>query len=64
MSGTRFDPVAHAKAMRAGGFWIDKSYDEFLQPTIAATPDKLALLAYRADRVGGAPLHLCASSAI
>ena len=53
MSGTRFDPVAHAKAMRADGFWIDKSYDEFLQPTIARTPDKLALLAYRADRAEG-----------
>ena len=35
MTGTRFDPAAHAKAMREGGFWIDKSYDEFLQPTIA-----------------------------
>jgi cyclohexanecarboxylate-CoA ligase len=53
MSGTRFDPVAHAKAMREGGFWIDKSYDEFLQPTIVRTPDKLALLAYRADRAEG-----------
>jgi cyclohexanecarboxylate-CoA ligase len=53
MAATRFDPVAHAKAMREGGFWVDKSYDEFLQPTIAATPDKLALLAYRADRAEG-----------
>jgi len=53
MTGTRFDAVAHAKAMREGGFWIDKSYDEFLQPTIAQTPDKLALLAYRADRAEG-----------
>ena len=53
MAGTRFDPVAHAKAMRDGGFWIDKNYDEFLQPTIARTPDKLALLAYRADRADG-----------
>ena len=46
---TRFDPAAHAKAMRDGGFWVDKNYDEFLQQTIAATPDKLALVA---DRVG------------
>src|SRR5580698_5717062 len=53
MTGTRFDPIAHAKAMREGGFWIDKSYDEFLQPTIADTADKLALLAYRADRAEG-----------
>jgi cyclohexanecarboxylate-CoA ligase len=53
MTGTGFDPAAHAEAMREGGFWIDKSYDEFLQPTIAETPDKLALLAYRADRAEG-----------
>ena len=50
MAGTRFDPVAHAKAMRHDGFWIDKNYDEFLQQTIARTPDKLALLADRSDR--------------
>ena len=53
MSGTKFDPVAHAKTMRAGGFWPDKSYDEFLQSAIARAPDKLALLAYRADRPEG-----------
>ena len=52
MTGTRFDPAAHAKAMRDGGFWVDKNYDEFLQLTIARTPDKLALVADRADRPG------------
>jgi cyclohexanecarboxylate-CoA ligase len=50
MSENRFDPVAHARAMRASGFWVDKSFDEFLQKTIAATPGKLALMADRADR--------------
>src|SRR6195952_682177 len=50
MSENQFDPVAHARSMRAGGFWVDKSFDEFLQHTIAATPGKLALLADRADR--------------
>ena len=50
MSATRFDPAAHAQAMRAGGFWVDKNYDTFLQQTIAATPEKLALLAERSDR--------------
>ncbi len=50
MALTRFDPVAHARTMRDNGFWIDKSYDEFLQQTIARTPDKLALVADRADR--------------
>jgi cyclohexanecarboxylate-CoA ligase len=51
MSENKFDPVAHARSMRAGSFWIDKSFDEFLQQTVAATPGKLALLADRADRV-------------
>src|SRR5271155_792277 len=50
MAGTRFDPIAHAKAMREAGFWADKSCDEFLQATIARTPDKLALIADRSDR--------------
>lgn len=50
MSDNRFDPLAHARSMRARGFWIDKNYDEFLQQTIAATPAKLALMADRADR--------------
>ncbi len=45
-----FDPVAHAKAMRDGGFWVDKNYDEFLGQAIAAHPDKPALIVYRADR--------------
>jgi cyclohexanecarboxylate-CoA ligase len=46
----KFDPVAHAKAMRAGGFWVDKTYDEFLSQAVAAAPDKPALISYRADR--------------
>src|SRR5258708_27714931 len=50
MSENRFDPAAHALSMRAGGFWVDKDFDEFLQASIAATPGKLALLADRADR--------------
>ena len=39
--------------MRAGGYWIDKSYDEFLQLNVARAPDKVALLAYRGDRAEG-----------
>src|SRR3954453_3680136 len=50
MSENRFDPVAHARSMRDGGFWVDKNFDEFLQQTVAATPGKLALLADHADR--------------
>src|SRR5260370_9542273 len=50
MSENRFGPAAPALSMRAGGFWVDKDFDEFLQASIAATPGKLALLADRADR--------------
>ena len=50
MIGARFEAAAHARRMRAEGFWVDKTYDEFLQKAIAATPDKLAILADRADR--------------
>src|ERR1700682_1646781 len=50
MSEHQFDPADHARSMRASGFWIDKSFDEFLQQTVAAAPGKLALLADRADR--------------
>src|SRR3981189_1026038 len=50
MSEHQFDPAAHARSMRASGFWVHKSFDEFLQQGVAATPGKLALLADRADR--------------
>src|SRR4030081_4007131 len=50
MSEHQFDSVAHARSMRASGFWIDKSFDEFLLQAVAGTPGKLALLADRADR--------------
>ena len=45
-----FDPASHARAMRAGGFWPDRNFDEFLVAAVDATPDKLALVADRADR--------------
>lgn len=50
MTDRRFDPVAHARAMRAAGYWLDKTYDEFLVRAITATPDKPAIIADRADR--------------
>jgi len=50
MSENRFDAAAHAQSMRDQGFWADKSFDDFLQRTISATPEKLALIADRADR--------------
>ena len=45
-----FDAVAHARAMRARGLWLDQTIDEFFAAAISATPDKPALVAYRADR--------------
>ncbi|KYK47715.1 cyclohexanecarboxylate-CoA ligase [Bradyrhizobium liaoningense] len=45
-----FDAAKHAQSMRSQGYWIDKNFDEFLQASVTSTPDKLALLAYRADR--------------
>jgi cyclohexanecarboxylate-CoA ligase len=50
MTDRCFDPIAHACAMRAGGYWLDKTFDEFLARAIAATPDKPAIVADRADR--------------
>jgi len=49
MSVPRFDPAGHARMMRARGFWPDRTIDEYLARAIAATPDRAALVAYRAD---------------
>jgi cyclohexanecarboxylate-CoA ligase len=50
MTDRPFDPVAYARAMRADGHWLDKTFDAFLTQAIAATPDKPAIVADRADR--------------
>ncbi len=50
MNAKAFDPAAHARAMREGGFWMDRTMDEFLVEAIQRAPDKPALVAYRADR--------------
>jgi len=52
MTAGRFDAAAHALSMRAQGFWPDIPYDDPLARAIAQTPDKPALVAYRADREG------------
>lgn len=58
-SAARFDPVAHASAMRAQGFWADRTIDDLLVDAIARFPDKAAVVAYRADRgAQGAPTRL------
>ncbi len=50
MTAQAFDLVAHGRAMRAGGFWIDRTIDEYLVEAIARTPDKAAVIGYRVDR--------------
>ena len=52
MTAHAFDSVAHGRAMRAGGFWQDRTIDEYLAQAVAAAPDKPALVGYRADRPG------------
>src|SRR5689334_1768104 len=47
-----FDSIAHGRAMRAGGFWQDRTVDEYLAKAVASEPAKVALVAYRADRPG------------
>jgi len=50
MTVKAFDPVAHGRAMREAGLWLDQTIDEFLVSAVARTPDKAALVAYRSDR--------------
>jgi len=56
MMARAFDPIAHGKTMREGGFWHDRTIDEYFIEAIVRTPDKPALIAYRADRAK--PLRL------
>lgn len=44
------------QAMRAAGYWVDKTMDDFLAEALAKTPDKEAIVAYRVDR--DAPVRL------
>lgn len=50
MSRADDDLARRGLAMRAAGFWVDKTMDDFLAEAVAATPDKDALVAYRVDR--------------
>lgn len=52
MTAGRFDLGAHARAMRAGGYWLDQSFDDFILDTASRKPEKPALVGYRADREG------------
>jgi cyclohexanecarboxylate-CoA ligase len=50
MTVPAFDLEAHGRAMRAGGFWLDRTVDDYLVEAIARTPDKAAVIGYRVDR--------------
>ena len=55
----KFDAVAHAAAMRAQGYWIERSIDSLLVEAVAHCPDKQAIVAYRDERPHHeAPLRL------
>ena len=41
---------SRGKAMRAGGYWVDKTMDVFLCDAVARFPEKTAIIADRADR--------------
>ncbi len=59
MTASRFDAANHARAMRAQGFWVDRTIDDLLVEAVARFPDKVALVAYRADRGDeAAPLRI------
>jgi cyclohexanecarboxylate-CoA ligase len=42
--------LERAKAMREAGYWKDQVVDDLFQAAVARTPDKPAIVAYRADR--------------
>lgn len=46
---TGYDAAAHAQRMRAQGFWIDRTIDDFLVDALARVPDHPAIVAFRAD---------------
>jgi cyclohexanecarboxylate-CoA ligase len=50
MSTGVFDPQAHAAAMRAQGVWHDELLNEHLARSVAQTPEKPAVVAYRAGQ--------------
>lgn len=51
-----FDLAAHARAMRAAGWWQDRTFDDLLEAAIARSPDRKAIVAYRKDHGFDAPV--------
>ncbi|MEC7764313.1 MAG: AMP-binding protein [Pseudomonadota bacterium] len=56
MADSGFDRAKHADEMRAAGWWQDLTADDLLDRAIRATPDKKAIVAYRADAGYDAPV--------
>jgi cyclohexanecarboxylate-CoA ligase len=49
MTANSYDPAAHARRMREGGWWGDLTTDSMIADVTRRFPDKDALVAYRAD---------------
>jgi len=47
-----FNAAAHAQAQRSSRKWLDKTLDKVFAEATARSPDKPALVAFRADRTG------------
>ncbi len=47
MTARASDPSVRGSAMRAGGYWLDRTIDEYLVQAIAKHPEKLAIVGYR-----------------
>ncbi len=45
MTQAAFSAQAHADAMRKGGYWVDRQFDEFVLANCKEHPEKLAILA-------------------
>ena len=52
MTARASDASVRGSAMRAGGYWLDRTIDEYLVQDIAKHPDKLAVVGYRDGRDG------------
>ncbi len=56
MGTTAFDPATHAARMRAEGWWNDRTTDALIAEAAQRWPQRDAVVAYRADRPGPAPV--------
>ena len=50
MSATGGGQRASANRFRKAGYWLDKTVDQLLAEAVAKAPDKISIVADRADR--------------